>query len=348
MWALFDGAIITRSMLRLLLPILLLALWHSPAVAASKYEESLRELAEGVAAEAIKLKKERLAVLDFVDPRGEVTPIGRFLAEEVATQLLVVGDLKVVDHKLMIATMKKHQLTHLEASQAKAAKRVAKALRTDLFVTGSFMDIPEGIQITVKLIGPYTVQSVGAARGLLPKAGPLAALIKQQETAPKEVKAAPKPTAPPVPVSKLHQNELYRVILTSISRQPDHVTVELLYENRSGRDLRIACQLQDTYLQDAEGTQWRQDVTHSRESLCTRGFELAAARSQRVTLSFPVKDKAPGHMLSLHIHETAPRPDAVFAFTGLELEPVPAPPAPEPPPAEPQPVPTPDAGAPTS
>jgi TolB-like protein len=335
-------------MTRVLPVILIFALWQSPSLAASKYEESLKELAEGVAAEAIKMKKERLAVLDFVDQKGTVTPIGQFLAEEVATQLLVVGDLKVVDHKLLLATMKKHRLTHLEAAQAKAAKKVAKSLRADLFVTGTYLDIPEGIQITAKLVGPYTVQPVGAARGILPKSGPLAALLKQQESPTKEVKSVPKPAAPAIPVSKLHQNELYRVVLTSISRQPDHIAVELLFENRSGRDLRIACRLQDTYIQDAEGAQWKQDVSHSRESLCTRGLELAAARTQRVTLSFPVKDKAPGGTLSLHMHETAPRPDAVVAFTGIDLEPVPAVNPPEPAPVEPPPASPPDAGAPTS
>ncbi|MCE3224593.1 MAG: exported protein of unknown function, partial [Nitrospira sp.] len=55
---------------------LFLTFAYSSVLAASKYEESVRELAEGVAAEAIKMKKSRLAVLDFVDSKGDVTPIG--------------------------------------------------------------------------------------------------------------------------------------------------------------------------------------------------------------------------------------------------------------------------------
>jgi hypothetical protein len=78
-------------MIRLLCSLILLMLWHSAASAASKYEDSVKELAEGVAAEAIKMKKSRLALLDFVDSTGEVTPIGQFLAEELATHLLVAG-----------------------------------------------------------------------------------------------------------------------------------------------------------------------------------------------------------------------------------------------------------------
>ena len=156
-------------MRQILCGFLLLAFGYSPVLAASKYEESVKELAEGVASEAIKMKKSRLAVLDFVDSKGDVTPIGQFLAEELATHLLVAGELKVVDHKLLAATMAKHQLTHLETSQAKAAKKVAKALRADLFVTGAYLEIPEGVQVTAKLIGPYTVYPVGAARAIVRK-----------------------------------------------------------------------------------------------------------------------------------------------------------------------------------
>ena len=128
-------------MIRLLSCLILLLLCHSTSLAASKYEDSVKELAEGVAAEAIKMKKSRLALLDFVDSKGDVTPIGQFLAEELATHLLVAGELKVVDRKLLIATMEKHQLTHLDTSQAKAAKKVAKALRADLYVTGSYLEL---------------------------------------------------------------------------------------------------------------------------------------------------------------------------------------------------------------
>lgn len=218
-------------MRQILCGFLLLAFGYSPVLAASKYEESVKELAEGVASEAIKMKKSRLAVLDFVDSKGDVTPIGQFLAEELATHLLVAGELKVVDHKLLAATMAKHQLTHLETSQAKAAKKVAKALRADLFVTGAYLEIPEGVQVTAKLIGPYTVYPVGAARAIVPKAGPLAALLKQANAPkPPAAAAAPEPIGP---VLSSHENEWYQVSVVDIARQYDQIALDLLFTNRS-------------------------------------------------------------------------------------------------------------------
>jgi TolB-like protein len=305
-------------MRQILCGFLLLAFGYSPVLAASKYEESVKELAEGVASEAIKMKKSRLAVLDFVDSKGDVTPIGQFLAEELATHLLVAGELKVVDHKLLAATMAKHQLTHLETSQAKAAKKVAKALRADLFVTGAYLEIPEGVQVTAKLIGPYTVYPVGAARAIVPKAGPLATLLKQANAPkPPATAAAPELTGP---VLSSHENEWYQVSVMDIARQDDQIALDLLFANRSSHPVKIGCQFQDTYLLDEQGEQWPQDLAQSREGLCTRGMELHPRKQQSARLSFSATKKPAKGVMTLHYHETSPRTDRVVMLEGLKLE----------------------------
>ncbi|MBA5875708.1 MAG: hypothetical protein GDA66_14320 [Nitrospira sp. CR1.2] len=305
-------------MIRLLWCLLLLGLWHSPSQAASKYEDSVKELAEGVAAEAIKLKKSRLALLDFVDSSGEVTPIGQFLAEELATHLLVAGELKVVDRTLLLATMKKHHLSHLDTSQAKAAKTVAKALRADLYVTGTYLELPEGIQVTAKLVGPYTVYPVGASRAIVPKSGPLAAFLKPATAPqPRTAVAAPEPTAP---VLITHENEVYTVTVLGVSRQDTRIEVDLLFVNRTKTPAKLGCQLLDTYLVNEQGEQWKQDVAQSREGLCTRGLELTPRRQHRANLSFLVGEQSPKGLVTLHYHETSPRPDRIVTLEGLKVE----------------------------
>lgn len=57
-------------------------------------------------ADAVKAKRNRVAVLDFTDSKGAVTPIGQFLAEELSTQILVAGELKVADHTVVDSTLK--------------------------------------------------------------------------------------------------------------------------------------------------------------------------------------------------------------------------------------------------
>src|SRR5262245_48092719 len=104
------------------------AFWVHPAYAALSYEDSLKQLAEGVIADAVKTKSGRLALVDFTDAKGRVTPIGKFLAEELGTQILVAGELKVVDHTMVGSTLKKFHIKQFELGQAKAVKQVAKAV----------------------------------------------------------------------------------------------------------------------------------------------------------------------------------------------------------------------------
>ena len=60
------------GMNRLLLTVILAfaVLWALPAYAALQYEESLKELVEGVIPDAVKAKSGRLAVLDFTNAKA--------------------------------------------------------------------------------------------------------------------------------------------------------------------------------------------------------------------------------------------------------------------------------------
>ena len=57
---------------RLLVTVLIAvaALWVLPAHAALSYEESVKQLAEGVIPDAVKAKSGRLAVLDFTNAKA--------------------------------------------------------------------------------------------------------------------------------------------------------------------------------------------------------------------------------------------------------------------------------------
>ena len=110
----------------------------------------------------------------------------------------------------------------------------------------------------------------------------------------------------------------------TISRQDDQIEIDLLFVNRSTHPVKIGCQLLDTYLVDEQGEQWRQDVAQNREGLCTRGMELNPRRQQHASLSFIATNKPPTGPVTLHYHETSPRPDRVVTLDGLKLEAAPA------------------------
>ena len=307
---------------RLLIMVLLAfaMLWALPAHAASSYEESLKQLAEGVIADAVKAKKNRVAVLDFTDAKGAVTPIGQFLAEELSTQILVAGEIKVVDRTVVDATLKTFHVTQLEPAQANGVKQAAKALQADVFLTGSYSDSPDGFRVTVKLLSPGTMQSLGATRGAIPKIGPLAELIKEANKPP-VVKVDTSAKPPPPPGLGSHSNEQYQMVVTALHKRDNRITADLTIENKSSRDVKVLCLPQDTMLEDDHGIRWKLEADDNREGLCMRGIELSSRKKVRAVLTFSASTDTTGNQFVFRYHEKAPRPDALFSIEGLKIEP---------------------------
>ena len=301
--------------------LLLCTLLSDHVFAAGNYEESLKLLADGVIAEAVKAKKERLAILDFTDAKGVVSPIGQFLAEELGTQLLVAGELKVVERRLVNSTLKKRHITQLDATPPKLLKGLAKAIRTDAFAIGSYIEAPEGILVTVKLINPSNAQAIGAARSMMPRTGPLTEMVKEANAAPPVKVEAPKGPTTPDGLG-FHRNEHYEFVVRALSRQDDHIRMDLTIENRSPRDVKLLCLLQSTILKDNLGGQWVQRVEDNREGLCTRGVELSPREKDRAVMTFmaPADSPPSASQFTLAFHEKSPRRDATFVIEGLTAE----------------------------
>jgi TolB-like protein len=287
--------------------------------AGANYEESLKQLADGVTEGAVKAKKQRLAFLDFTDSKGEPTPIGQFLAEELGTQIMVAGELTVVDRTLTYSTLKKLHVDHVDSAHAETVRRAAKAIPADVFVGGMIIETPEGLQITVRLINPSKAQTIGATRGMLPKAGPLNAFLKQEET-PQPIVKIESPQEAPLPVGLgTHRNEYYEMIVGSIELQTSRAKVDLTVENLSRRDLKLLCHLQETLLKDEHGTAWHQGVEDNREGLCIRGVELSPHRKERAVLTFTGSPETAATQFTLHFREKLPRRDSSFIIDGLKV-----------------------------
>ena len=300
---------------------LMFTLASAPASRAASYEEGLKQFTEEMTAGVVKAKKRRVALLDFADSKGQATPLGQFLAEEIGTQLLLAGELAVAERTLVQSSMKTLHIDHIDAGHAKILQQAAKAVGADIFISGTYVDAPDNIQITAKLINPSTAQMLGAARGTLPKAGALGQFFKKEESPSPAVQAtSPKEPPPPVGLGSYH-NEYYELVVHTIERQDKRAKVDLTIENRFPRDLKVLCHLQDTVLKDNQGTVWRQEVGNNRESLCTRGLELSPRRKQRAVLTFTTTGEVTASQFSLHFHEQSPRRDASFTIEGLKVQP---------------------------
>lgn len=305
----------------LVMAVATLHIWSAVSLGAvSTYEEGLNQFTQEVIAAAVKAKKQRLAFLDFTDLKGTPTPLGQFLAEEMGTHVLVSGDLEVVDRTLVRSTLKKLHVDQVDRAHANAVRRAAKAVRADVFISGSYFVTAEEVHVTAKLISPLNAQVVGTARGLLPKAGPLAALIPAADMPPAVVLDGPQ--EPPVPTGLgFHRNEYYEMAVQSLVTVAGRLKLHLTVENLSPGELTVSCLLQDTMLKDDHGGTWLQGIEENREGVCTRGLDLAPRRKAHTVLTFTAPPDATASQFTFQYYETSPRPDAVFTIEGLKAGP---------------------------
>ncbi len=247
---------------------------------------------------AFKAKKQRLAFLDFIDSKGNATPLGQFLAEEVGSQVLV-------ERTLVISTLKKLHVVKIEPANAKSVRRAEKAIRANTFITDSYLETQESVQVTTKLFSPLNAQVVGTARGTLLKADPLGEFIKEANKPP--VVKIEDPKKPLIPAGLgVHRNEYYELVVQSIEKQDGQAKLDLTIENRSPRDLKVLRLLQETMLNDDHGAAWHQGVEDNREGLCARWLELFPCQKERAVLTFTARPDASVSQFTLPYHEKSP------------------------------------------
>jgi len=163
----------------LVVTILLMCVHSHPAIAASDYEDGVRELTQAIRAEAEKLHKQTLAVVDFTDLKGNVTALGRFLAEELSASLVMAGGVQVVDRNQLNKIFKEHELSMLGISDPAAIKKVGKVAGADALVSGSITEMADSVRVTAKVMATDTARVIAAAKTTIPKTGTIAELLKQ-------------------------------------------------------------------------------------------------------------------------------------------------------------------------
>lgn len=150
-----------------------------PIFAASDYEDGVRELTKAIVADAGKLQKQNLAVVDFTDLQGNVTALGRFLAEELSASLVMVGGVQVVDRNQLNKIFQEHSLSMLGISDPDAIKKVGKVAGADALITGSITEMADSVRVTAKVMATDTARVIAAAKTTIPKTGTIAELLKQ-------------------------------------------------------------------------------------------------------------------------------------------------------------------------
>ncbi len=101
-------------------------------------------------------KKTKIAMVEFSNLDGNITHLGKYIAEELTTRLFRTGKFYVVERHLLNKVLDEHKLSvsgHIDESTAKS---IGLILGVDSIATGTVTDLGDTIKINARLISTET------------------------------------------------------------------------------------------------------------------------------------------------------------------------------------------------
>ncbi len=128
------------------------------------YEKEIKSLTGDLAQKIIASKKKVVAVVDFTDLQGNVTELGRFLAEELSVSLAASGNgFEVVDRTHLKTLVKEYKLSSSGLIDPAAAKKLGEIAGTDALITGTITSFGDSVRLAVKVLDTKTAKIIMAA-----------------------------------------------------------------------------------------------------------------------------------------------------------------------------------------
>lgn len=145
---------------------------------ASAYEKEVNDIAFKMAENITKSRKTRIAVVDFTDLQGNVTELGRFIAEEFSVSLLNTGKgFEVVDRTHLRTLLKEHKLSSTGLIDPQTAQKLGQVAGVQALITGTITPFGDSVRLATKILDVDTAKIIGANTGNIPKTTAIAELL---------------------------------------------------------------------------------------------------------------------------------------------------------------------------
>ena len=147
---------------------------------AAAIDEQLSSLAEKLATQLSKKKLAKVAAIDFRDIQGRPNELGRYLAEMLSVELVLVDGITVVDRANIEAIMEEHELTAEGLVKPENAKKLGQFAGVDVILIGNIATIGERVTVIVKGISTESTEVVTAGRMRINRTQELAKMLGEK------------------------------------------------------------------------------------------------------------------------------------------------------------------------
>ena len=233
----------------------------------------------------------KIAVVDFMDLEGNVTHLGRFLAEETSNALMKQkSGLVVIDRNHLGQILKEQKLSATGLVNEAEARQVGRIAGVQAFVIGTLTPLGDEVRLSVKVIHTDSARMVTSGAAAIARVGTIDKLLAQglgnthaASTASSKSAASPAPAQDPSQVQRRFAFELKRCELSG-------QTVECFLLIRNDGSERLLTLAKESKLYDDFGNNY----TPSRAELAnqTQTFERYGQGHVSNTLIYSVPVRA--------------------------------------------------------
>jgi len=168
-----------ESFIGLITGFVLLVTFFLPGIQSSMaYEKQIQSLSAFMAGKIATAGKKSIAVVDFTDLQGNVTELGRFLAEEFSVALAGASKgFEVIDRTHLKSIMAEHKLASKGIIDPQTARKLGKIAGVGALITGTITPFGDSIRLSVKVLDTETAKMISASTGNIAKTDAIEELL---------------------------------------------------------------------------------------------------------------------------------------------------------------------------
>ena len=209
-------------------------------------ENRIGELSKQISDGLTENQKRTIAVVEFVDLRGNVTDFGRFVSEELITRLYQTKKFNVIERQLLNKVITEQKLSLTGMIDQSSAQKLGQVLGVDAIASGTVTDLGKTLRINARLIGTGTGQVFAVAATEITKDESVLTLIGSGITGPTNNSSTALPGSGPSNASNSSSANPFqdfpevRVEVERLRITVRQAIVTLTYVNKTNKELSLA------------------------------------------------------------------------------------------------------------
>lgn len=258
-----------------------------------------------------------VGVVDFRGLNGEVTALGRYMAEEMITRLFIREGVRVIERAQLERALDELKFSQTDLFDPDLAKKLGKFVGADAILAGTLTSLDSTVRVNARLFSTERAEILAVGTASIVRDDRVNRLLKillqpqsfsdkephaKGRTDDEEYSDSKNYTDLPVTTPPVFESDHLRVTVKSLKRSGSRLIVELWYENLTELTMRLASsdwgraystRHRGTYLLSNTGERWLFD-DDTQVGKHYGGTELISHRRLLNEITFSPEDRGSG------------------------------------------------------